>query len=139
VKSQRRANLLLRAAVLIVMALAIGAPTPGHISGCSSSTGGVEPETFCVNFQTRVCERDRVAGRIDDAMAAECRNGIGGMCSGFNFPAGCSVSASTAEACYGALVDPPRIGTVATIGNPMLGECTNLCGGAGGGVDPEGI
>lgn len=138
-KSQRGPNLLLRAAVLIVMALAIGAPTPGHISGCATSTGGVDPESFCTNFQTRVCARDLAVGRIDDAQFAECQGGIAGMCAGFNFAAGCSPSASTAEACYAALVDPARVGTVATLGNPGLPECQTLCGGSGGGIDPEGI
>lgn len=150
-----RPNLLLRAVVLLVMALAIGAPSPGYVGGCQTSSGGVEPSEFCRQFQSRVCARDRAAGRIDEAGYSSCVAQIDPTCSGFNFAAGCNPTQSTAEACYSALVDPTRVGIPATLGMRGLDECIALCSGSGGGglgegdlegegssgggIDPEGI
>lgn len=136
----RGSNLLVHVALVITMALAIGAPTPGRIGGCNADASGVPPDEFCIEFQSRVCARDRAAGRLDEPGYATCANAITGMCGGFNFPAGCAPSQSTVSACYGALVEPSRVSVVATLTTPMLAECEAVCsGGSGGGIDPEGI
>lgn len=129
--SLRRSNLLTRAALLIVMALAIGAPTPGHISGCSASTSVVDFQTYCVGFQERVCFREAQAERIDGSGYDACRAAIANECSGGNFPPGCAPSESTAAACYDALTDSSRFDIVATLGNPGLAECQAICGAEG--------
>jgi hypothetical protein len=126
--SVRRSNRLAHAALVIVTALAIGAPTPGQISGCSASTNTVEFQTYCVNFEERVCYRDAESGRIDGAGYDACRASIANRCSGGNFPPGCAPSESTAQACYDALVDPGRFGVEASLGNPGLPECQAICG-----------
>lgn len=134
-KSPRGSNLLLRTAVVIVMALAIGAPTPGRISGCSTGPRtGVDPRVFCEAYENRVCARDLATGALDDAGHGACVGEIDARCSGFNFPAGCEPTESTAQACYGALIDVARLSTPAN----ELPEC-NVCSGSGGGIDPEGI
>ncbi|MDQ3036574.1 MAG: hypothetical protein M3Y87_29550 [Myxococcota bacterium] len=136
----RGPNLLLHVALVIAMALAIGAPTPGRIGGCNADSSGVPPSEFCVEFQSRACARDRAAGRLDEAGYATCANNISTMCPGFNFPAACSPSQSTVSACYAALVDVSRLNQVATLSSPTLAECEAVCsGGSGGGIDPEGI
>lgn len=118
-----------------MMAMFIGAPTPGYVSGCSSGGGDVDPQEYCRGYEERVCARDRVAMRIDEAGYQGCIGQIDAICSGSNFPVGCSPSQATAQACLDALVDPMRVGT----DERDLPECQAICGGSGGGVDPEGI
>lgn len=123
--SARASNLYLRAGVVLVMALFIGAPTPGYVSGCSTATGSVNPQEYCRGYNERVCARDKAAGRLDDSGYAGCIGNIELMCSGVSFPIGCSPSVSAVQACFDALTDPTRVGT----DELMLPEC-GLCGGS---------
>ncbi len=126
--SARRSNLMTRAALVIVMALAIGAPTPGHISGCSTSSNAADFQSFCVGFEERVCYRDAEAGRLDGDGYDACRASIENRCSGGNFPPGCAPSNSTAQACFDALVKPADFPIEVSLGNPALPECQAICG-----------
>ncbi len=132
--SDRRAKILLRALVVGVLALALGGPTPGRIGGCNSETGFADPGEFCVVFEASICARNN-AVTPDEAAAAMCRGGIPTRCAGFNWAPGCAPTDSTANACLDALVDTSRLAT----SPDALGECMALCGGSGGGIDPEGI
>ncbi|AKF06901.1 hypothetical protein [Sandaracinus amylolyticus] len=130
-----RANFLLRAAVVLIMAMFVGAPTPGYVSGCSSGGSSVDPQEYCRGYNERTCARDRVAGRLDEPGYQACVGQIPLMCSGFNFGPGCNPTQSTVDACFSALVDPMRVGT----DDISLPECQAVCGGSGGGFEPEGI
>lgn len=125
----RASNLYLRAGVVLVMALFLGAPSPGHISGCSATSGSVSGEEYCRGYYARVCERDFAARRTDEAGRDECRAQIETMCSGVTFPVGCSPSVATVQACFDALTDLARIGTPEN----MLPEC-RVCGGGSEGI-----
>ena len=133
--SARASNLFLRAGVVVIMAMFIGAPTPGYVSGCSTGASSIDPEEYCRGYNERTCARDRVAGRLDEAGYQTCIGQIDLMCSGFNFAVGCSPSQSTVQTCFDALVDPTRVGT----DDLALPECQAVCGGSALVVDPEGI
>ena len=134
--SARASNLLLRGGVVLIMAMFIGAPTPGYVQGCSSdATSAVDPEEHCRVYNEIACARDRAAGRIDESERQACVAQIPAMCSGVNFPVGCSPSRSSVDACYEAMRDLSRL----SIDDTALPECQAICGGSGGGVDPEGI
>lgn len=125
--SARASNLYLRAGVVLVMALFIGAPSPGYVSGCSTATGSVNAQEYCRGYHERVCARDHHVGRIDDEENEICVANIPPMCSGVTFPVGCSPSVSAARACFDALTDITRL----SIDDRMLPECMAIC--------PEGI
>jgi hypothetical protein len=135
--SARASNFFLRAAVALVMALMIGAPTPGYVQGCSGAGGGgaVDPVEFCIGKSSRVCARDEVAGRISRAEYQACIDRIPSNCEGNTFMEDCNPTFVTVQACYDALVDPLRVGTP----DSGLAECMSICTGSGGGFEPEGI
>lgn len=129
---------VLRALALVVVALALGGPTPGYVGNCSpgSGTSTVDRVQFCTDKETYQCARDLAAGRIDMNQYNTCSGRIDSDCAGFNFPAGCAPSNELAHACIDALSRPERIGTP----NDMIVECQSntLCGAAPL-SSPEGI
>ena len=128
---------MLRAGALVVVALALGGPTPGYVGSCSTSgpDQSVDRVQFCVDSSTWKCARDLGAGRIDMNAYNACRARIDTDCAGFNFPAGCSPSRPRADACNSALSDANRIGTR----SEDIVECQSntLCGGSA--LSSEGI
>jgi hypothetical protein len=132
---RQRSNLLLRGLAALVVAMSIAGPAPGHIGGCNVETGAVDPVRYCIAYERRVCERDRVAGRIDDAAYATCLRNLDADCAGRNWPVGCSPSEATTQACLDALVDPNRIHLLSR----ALPECQAVCPGSGGGAETGGI
>ena len=136
-----RKTLLSRIALAIGFMLVLGGPTPGYIGGCSGGAGAVNPGEFCRNFRTRLCARDRAAGRLDMGAHSTCVARIASECSSFTFPVGCSATQSAVDTCYGALVNGDRLGTTCdSLGSCGIGECSfgAICGGSGGGAEPEG-
>lgn len=137
----RLRTLLVRVALAAGLVLVLGGPTPGYIGGCSTDTAGVDGAEFCRQFRTRLCARDRAASRIDDAQRDTCLASIPSQCTSFVFPVSCTVTQASADVCYQALVNVERLSTTCegftTCGIP---ECvsTTLCGGSGGGAEPDG-
>lgn len=129
-----RSKLILRVVVVLVMALALGGPTPGRLGGCGAdAAGAVDPHQFCLDYRTTICARN-YALNGDAGEHDRCRGGVSGACAGFNFEAGCFPSQASTQACLGALVDLARLSTPPD----LLPECT-FCSGSGGGMEPEGI
>jgi hypothetical protein len=123
-------RLMLRACALVVVALALGGPTPGYVGSCSTSGPDqtVDRVQFCTDTSTWKCARDLAAGRIDMNGYNTCSGRIDTDCAGFNFPAGCAPSRPRADACISALSDANRISTM----SDSIVECQSntLCGAA---------
>jgi hypothetical protein len=113
--------LLGRACVAVLFVLALGAPSPGHIGGCSTTTPVADPEQYCVDKISRICART--------GMACE-RNTILAMCDGRRWPVGCRPTATETNACLVALVDLSRL----SVPDDMLPECQAICGSNAGGT-----
>jgi hypothetical protein len=117
------------------MATSLVGPAPGHVGGCNTGAGLANAEDYCRQKEYRICVRNRSRGVLtDDAMLTMCIDGIGGLCSGNNWPAGCAPTQMAANACLDALLRMDLL----PLDHTAIPECM-LCGGAGGGVDPEGI
>lgn len=130
----RASNAILTSLVAMMLGLGTCAATPGHIGGCNSQAGVADPVEFCRQKETRICARTN-ALNPDPAMYSTCISQIDTTCAGRNWPVGCAPSEQTTNACLDALVEPGRISIPAS----MIPECNALCGGSGGGIDPEGI
>jgi len=130
-----RSNRFVHATIALFLGLTTCASTPGHITGCSTgSAPGANAVGFCRDKETRICARIFAVDN-DAAAHAECVSRIDGMCAGNSWPVGCAPTQATVNACLDALVDPARI----TDPPESLAECAAICGGSGGGIDPEGI
>jgi hypothetical protein len=126
-------RILLRAVALVIVALALGGPTPGYVGNCSAGGGAdtVERVQFCTDKETYRCARDFAAGRIDGNGYNDCAARIDTTCAGFNFPPGCAPSRALADACISALSDANRKNELDDATH-SLPECTSmtLCGAA---------
>ena len=125
---------LFQAAIALFLGLTTCASTPGHISGCSSTASGTDPVEFCREKSTYICARIDAVDP-NEAEYVACVSRIPAMCEAANWNSGCQPTQPALDACLAALIDIPRI----TVPPEELPECANLCGGAGGGIDPEGI
>lgn len=129
-----RSHRLFQAAIALFLGLTTCASTPGHISGCSTTASGTDPVAFCRAKEARVCARIN-AVEHDEPEYQACVSRIDANCGAANWSSGCQPTQPALDACLAALVDAGRI----TVPPDELPECVNLCGGAGGGIDPEGI
>lgn len=130
-------RIILRALALVVVALALGGPTPGYVGNCGTgTTQSVNRVQFCTDRKTWECARDFDAGRITGAQYNDCVGMIDSACQGFNFPDGCAPSQQLADACIAALQNRGRESEL----NDDVVECksTTLCGTATL-TSPEGI
>ena len=125
---------LFQAAIALFLGLTTCASTPGHISGCSTTASGTDPVRFCRDKQASICARIHAVDRNEPEYDA-CVSRIDAMCEAANWNSGCQPAQPALDACLAALIDIPRI----TVPPEELPECNSICGGAGGGIDPEGI
>jgi hypothetical protein len=129
---------VLRAGALVVVALALGGPTPGYVGNCDGTggSGSVDRVQFCTDELGWECARDN-ARHPDTTVYNACVAQIDRTCAGFNFPAGCAPSHQLAYACISALADAGRVATPTA----MIVECqsTTLCGTGAPLTSPEGI
>ncbi len=109
-----------RGCVALLFVLTLGAPSPGHIGGCSTTTPVADPEQYCVDKDVRICART--------GMTCE-RNMILARCDGARWPVGCRPTTTETNACLAALVDLSRL----SVPDDMLPECAAICGTNAGG------
>jgi len=128
--SSRASNLYLRVGVVLVMAMFIGAPTPGYVSGCSTGSDDVDPVEYCRGKNERICARDQHAGRLDTAGYVACTTQIEAVCAGHTFAVGCEPTLSEVLSCFEALTDPTRV----SIPAEALPEC-HYCDWAAGALE----
>lgn len=150
VARRRFARIALRIAAASLVALAIGAPSPGHLGSCGLSGGAVaaDPVQFCTDKETFICIRECGTGRWDAAMCSTmCGDNppttamgvAAARCAGAGFPPGCALTQAQANACITSLQDLARLST------PFLEipECNvaMVCAASGGltSSEPEGI
>lgn len=136
----KRSNRVLQLVLLVLLGLSTCASTPGYVGGCNTASNVVDPGAYCSEREATICARTQVVematGNPDAATNyAACAGRVAGFCAGANWPVGCAPSPQTTNACLAALVDGERIFLPVS----DLGECSAVCSGAGGGVDPDGI
>lgn len=106
-----------------LLAIVLGAPAPGSVSGCNVDSVPADPQAFC-NERNRVeCQRMRQRGEIDDAGLATCVAAVPETCVGFSFPVGCVATNTKTNACIAALRNLGNINVA--FGN--IPECRDLC------------
>jgi hypothetical protein len=83
-----------------MMFLFLAGPSPGNVGGCWGEVPmEVEAPQHCTDEEFWKCQRDRFAGRINDAEFNECTARIEGLCGGATWPAGCMPTEAQSEAC----------------------------------------
>ncbi len=111
----------------IILFLALGGPSPGHVGSCDGSGELADPAEFCEAYRTYFCARELNGGRLPVTEYANCtrRTGTGGpyaYCTGFSFPCETPTQKS-ADACIRALDQTP-----VEVPTADVAQC-NFCGG----------
>jgi hypothetical protein len=124
----KRGRWALRLAAGAVLFLALGGPAPGNVGGCGT-VSNADARQFCSDKEFWECRREQFAGRMSTEEFNVCVGAVMATCTGFAWPAECTVTQGQADACVTILqrTDLTRLNVAELYATYT--EC-NICGPA---------
>jgi hypothetical protein len=90
---------LILALACALLAVLLGAPAPGSVSGCNVESVPADPQMFCQRKEEIECQRREARGEIMGAEVPACIAAAPTLCVAFSFGVNCRPNNNETDAC----------------------------------------